>query len=142
MDPKVSILPGDPWILTQHATALFRLGQEEKAKVELQAADDVFSEMRALQPQNAVVALGHAKVLLLLERQEDGIDVLRAAIKGRAPDGDTFGYIAVALEELGLLDEARLAASKGRIADPRSAKLREIHERINAKIAAKAAGSN
>ena len=131
--------PGDPWILTQHATALFELELEEKAKAELQAADDVFSEMRALQPQNAVVALGHAKVLLLLERREDGIDALRAGIKGRAPDGDTFGHIAVAFEELGLLDEARLAAAKGRIADPRSTKLREIHERINAKIAQKAA---
>lgn len=128
-------VPNDFYLRVLRATALVELGREEEAERELLVADALLERVRAEQPTSAPAALAHAKVLGLLGRDADAQAALLAGVKGRG-DGDTFLRIAEALEASGRLEDARLAAAKGRIAEPRNQRLREVHARINEKIAA------
>lgn len=128
--------PEDPMLRTLHATALVELGRDDEAQRELIEADALLERIRREQPSSAAAALAHAKVLNLLGRDEDADAALLEGVKGRG-DGETFARIAESLERRGLLEDARLAAAKGRIAEPRNMRVREIHTRINEKLAAR-----
>ena len=74
---------------------------------------EVFEQILANEPENAMVMFGLAKEYEKAGRHEDVIALLNGYLARHNDEGNAFGMLARAYEQLGRRDEARRAYERG-----------------------------
>lgn len=78
-----------------------------------EARIELFKKMLNDDPSNTTVRFGLANELLKLERYAEAVDELQAYLSQTDDQGNAYGKLAQALEQLGRIDEARAAYQQG-----------------------------